>query len=807
MEGVHLRGGKVARGGLRWSDRLEDFRTEVLGLVKAQMTKNSVIIPVGSKGGFVVKKAPSTGGREAFIAEGIECYKTFLRGLLDITDNMIDNKVSPPKNVIRHDGDDAYLVVAADKGTATFSDIANSISQEYNFWLGDAFASGGSAGYDHKKMGITAKGAWISVKRHFSEMNLDVDKDEFTVIGIGDMGGDVFGNGMLCSPHIKLVGAFNHLHIFFDPSPNTKDSYQERERLFELPRSSWIDYDKKLISKGGGVFERTAKSIELTPEIQRVLNISDSVLSPDELIKKMLQAPVGLLWNGGIGTYVKAKSESHDDVGDKANDSLRINGEEVKANVIGEGGNLGLTQLGRIEYAQTGGRLNTDAIDNSAGVDCSDHEVNIKITLEKAIVDNDLKRDDRNDLLESMTDEVAELCLRDNTMQTQAITVAQQQGGSIIEVLGRKVTYLEKKGLLNREIEFLPSKEEIATRHAEGKGLTRPEISVILAYSKIVLFEELVNSNLPDDEFYKEDLIRYFPVKLQDKYRKQIEQHPLRREIIATSVTNSILNRVGSALYYHIQENSGVASCDIARGYTIARELFEFRDLWDQVASTKSMQVEHQSEIFLKIQELAERTTVWFLRHYPQPLQVAKAIKDFQDGMKALSSRLVDVMPKMLLKDYEKRVKQYKSYGLNEDLADKIARFIALSSACDIIYISREKKLSEKVTGQLYFDLGSELNLGWIRDYIAKMPKGDYWETISHDSLIDETYDQQTRLTLSATNHVQDNAGDSISQWKQANAKQLGRYNQFIKDLKSSEEADISMVIIALRKLREISAI
>lgn len=809
IEGVHLRGGKVARGGLRWSDRLEDFRTEVLGLMKAQMTKNSVIIPVGSKGGFVVKQTPKTGGREAFIAEGIECYKTFLRGLLDITDNMVDNKVVPPVQVFRHDEDDAYLVVAADKGTATFSDIANGISAEYNFWLGDAFASGGSAGYDHKKMGITAKGAWVSVKRHFSEMNLDVDSDDFTVIGIGDMGGDVFGNGMLCSKHIKLIGAFNHMHIFLDPNPNPAKSFEERKRLFELPRSSWLDYDKKLISQGGGVFLRSDKSIQLTPQIQEVLAIKDKELSPDDLIRKMLKAPVGLIWNGGIGTYVKAKSESHEDAGDKANDVLRINGNDLRANVVGEGGNLGFTQLGRIEYARNGGRINTDAIDNSAGVDCSDHEVNIKIVLEKAIADKALKKDKRNDLLESMTDEVADLCLRDNTLQTQAITIAQLQGNSILELLARKIEHLESKGLLNREIEFLPSKKEIDVLNAQKQGLTRPELSVLLAYSKIALFEDLVDSNLPDDEFYEDDLIRYFPKDLQKTYKAQINKHPLRREIIATSVTNSILNRIGSALYYHIQEDSGVSACDIARGYTIAREVFHLRDLWDKIESTKNIEVKHQNEIFVEIQKIAQRSTLWFLRHYPQPLQVKQAIKEFKTGVDSLSSCLVDLMPKNLVSDYKKRVETYKSYGLGADVADKIAKFIALSSACDIVNLAKDNKLSENISGKLYFDLGAKLNLEKTRKYIAQIKKNDYWEAISHDSLINEIYDQQTRLAARIISNLQGNDIEkALDNWLEQNKRQIERYNDFVKNLKSNDDnLGVSLVVIALRKLREIDSV
>ncbi len=809
VEGIHLRGGKVARGGLRWSDRLEDFRTEVLGLMKAQMTKNSVIIPVGSKGGFVVKKTPSVGGREAFLAEGIECYKTFLRGLLDVTDNIVSGKIKHPKRVIRHDGNDSYLVVAADKGTATFSDIANSISEEYNFWLKDAFASGGSAGYDHKKMGITAKGAWVSVTRHFYEMGIDVDKDDFTVVGIGDMGGDVFGNGMLCSKHIKLVGAFNHLHIFLDPNPDAAQSYKERERLFKMPRSSWADYDSKLISKGGGIFKRSDKSITLTKEIKELLDIDVTKVTPDELIKHMIKAPVGLVWNGGIGTYVKSRYESNDDVGDKANDVLRVNGSEVRAKVVGEGGNLGFTQLGRIEYAENGGRINTDAIDNSAGVDCSDHEVNIKIVLGKSVDDGNLNMPNRDKLLESMTDNVSQLVLRDNSLQTQAITIAEQQGGAILEIVGRMLTYFEKNGDLDRNIEYLPTTEDIARRHAEGKGFTRPELSVILAYSKIVLYDNLLNSNIPDEKYYSDDLIKYFPEKLQDKYRNEIESHPLRREIIATSVTNSILNRMGSALFYHIQEDTGVPYCDIARAYTIARDVFDLRELWDDISAAKEVGVDNQQILFMELQDIVESSSFWFLRNCPQPLQVAKLVEDFEAGVKELSGSLIKFLPKSVRSVYDLRFERFSQMGLNDDLAHKMAILEVLRSACDIVQVAKAAKLSLDVAGRLYFELGASLNFGWIIRLLSKIPSDNYWEQMSYQSLVDDIYLQQRRLASEAVKHLcKDNiCSNAIESWQEKNSKQISRYNSFITDLKKNEEPDVSMIIIAIRKIKEISAI
>ena len=554
VEGVHLRGGKVARGGLRWSDRREDFRTEVLGLMKAQMVKNSVIVPVGSKGGFVVKQPPQNASRETLMKEAVDCYQTFLRGLLDITDNLVAGESITPPRVVRYDADDAYLVVAADKGTATFSDIANEVAAEYNFWLGDAFASGGSIGYDHKKMGITARGAWESVKRHFRELGVDTQSQSFSVIAIGDMGGDVFGNGMLLSEHIKLVAAFNHLHIFLDPNPDPKTSYAERKRLFALPRSSWQDYNAQIISKGGGVYQRTEKSIPLSPKIQAVLGIDKTSLAPNDLIRLMLQAPVDLLWNGGIGTYVKASSETHADIRDRANDPVRVDGAQLRCKVVGEGGNLGLSQLGRIEFAQHGGILYTDAIDNSAGVDCSDHEVNIKILLQAALEEGKLTPTKRNQLLAAMTNEVGELVLVDNYHQTQAISIENARAAPMLEEHARFIDNLEAQNKLNRTIEYLPDPEEIAERMADKHGLTRPELAVIVSYSKMTLFEEIVDSSLLDDAFLMQFLVNYFPQPLRKKFLGNIIQHRLRREIIATVLTNQLINRLGPTFAQRLKE-------------------------------------------------------------------------------------------------------------------------------------------------------------------------------------------------------------------------------------------------------------
>lgn len=810
VEGIHLRGGKVARGGLRWSDRREDFRTEVLGLMKAQMTKNSVIIPVGSKGGFVVKQPPESADRKAFMEEGIECYKIFLRGLLDITDNMTGGKVRPPENVVRYDGDDPYLVVAADKGTATFSDIANSVSAEYGFWLGDAFASGGSAGYDHKKMGITARGAWISVQRHFGEIGIDVQKQDFTVIGIGDMAGDVFGNGMLCSPHIRLVGAFNHMHIFIDPAPDAAASFKERKRLFNLPRSSWSDYNAQLISRGGGVFERGAKSIKLSSEMKQLLETDAAAMNPDELIRALLRCPADLLWNGGIGTYIKSKKETNDDVGDKANDALRVNGAELRVKVVGEGGNLGMTQLGRIEYALHGGRLNTDAIDNSAGVDCSDHEVNIKIALGQAVEGKKLTLKARDTLLESMTDEVAKLVLRDNFLQTQALTIAERQGHALLSTQARLISSMEKSGHLDREIEFLPSEEEIAARHASGKGLVRPELSVVLAYSKLTLYGELLKTDLPDDEHYNADLIRYFPEKLRTRFKKEIETHPLRREIVATAVTNSIVNRIGSTRFYNIQESTGMGVDDIARAYTITRDVFELRSMWKEIEGLRyKIKVEAQVELFVEIQNLIERTSLWFLRRKPCALNVAKTVDLFAPGIRALSECLTQILPPVAEKAFERRLEKYLGYDVPPPLARQMAGLEAMSSACDIVQVASKAKLPVNVVGKVYYDVGALLQLGLLRRLLARMVYHSYWEKTSLNTLANELFDEQRRLASEVIKTLckDDSCTNSTERWMEANREQIERYSNFMDDLKAQEEPSLSMIIVAIRKVKEICAV
>lgn len=809
IEGIHLRGAKVARGGLRWSDRHEDFRTEVLGLMKAQMVKNTVIVPEGSKGGFVVKQPPKEGGRDAFMQEGIACYKTFLSGLLDVTDNVVNGKVKPPKDVVRHDENDPYLVVAADKGTATFSDYANAISEDYGFWLGDAFASGGSVGYDHKKMGITARGAWVSVHRHFMEMGKDIQKEDFSVIGIGDMSGDVFGNGMLLSKHICLVGAFNHMHIFLDPEPDAAASFKERKRLFALPRSGWNDYDSKLISKGGGVFDRSEKSIATTPQIRKLLGITAKTLTPDALIQAMLKADVELLWNGGIGTYVKATQQSHSDVGDRTNDALRINARSLRCKVIGEGGNLGLTQLGRIEYAMHGGRINTDAIDNSAGVDCSDHEVNIKIALGAAMQEGKLTLEKRNVLLASMTEEVGELCLRDNVLQTQALTVAERQGASLLESQSHFMRKLERSGLLNREIEFLPDDESLNIRMSRRQGLTRPELSVVLAYSKLILQRELTDSKLPDDLYFITDLVRYFPTGMQKDFHESIVNHQLRRDIIATSVTNSIINRTGATFFHQISEDTGMKTCDIARAYVVTRDIFELRSLWLQIeALNGKVDVSEQVAAFLEINRFVYRSTLWLLRNLPQPIDISATFNQYQKGAKDLSENIDGMLSPQYKKHHEQVQSEWQSKGFPKALAHAIAKLNPLSSALDIVSVSTQSGMKIPVCGQVYFELGERLHLDWLRKATRSINTDTHWPRLAVTAMGSDLYDQQRRITSSVikNNCTTKTCSIAVDDWCERHSDEIERYDQFIKDLRTNEHLDFSMLIVALRKVESIGA-
>ena len=670
VEGVHLRGGKVARGGLRWSDRPEDFRTEILGLMKAQMVKNALIVPVGAKGGFVVKRPPAEGGREALLDEAVACYQAFLSGLLDVTDNIAGGEIVAPERVVCYDERDPYLVVAADKGTASFSDIANEVSVRSRFWLGDAFASGGSNGYDHKQMGITARGAWESVKRHFRELGIDVQTTEFTAIGIGDMSGDVFGNGMLLSPRTKLLAAFNHAHVFLDPNPDPELSFVERKRLFALSRSAWSDYDPSLISEGGGVYPRSAKSIRISEQVKEALGIDADALAPNDLIREILRAPVDLLWNGGIGTYVKAFGETHADVGDKANDAVRLDARRLRCRVVGEGGNLGFTQRGRIEYALAGGRINTDAIDNVAGVNCSDHEVNIKILLDGLVADGDMTLKQRNQLLVAMTDAVAEQVRYGSYTQTQALSLAVAQAASMVDVHARLITRLEQVAGLDREIEFLPTDEAINERKVSRQGLVAPELAVLMAHCKIDLYARLLDSDLPEDEYLGHDLERYFPAPLPESYGEQMRAHRLRREIIATVVANQLVDRAGMTFVFRLGEETGAPPALLARGYAAAREILDMPAFWSAVEALDN-QVEAQIQLKMLIEgrRLVERATRWLVTTYPDEIDIARTIGYFEQGAGMLRAALPEILDGTDRAAYERWASDLQAAGVPPSLA------------------------------------------------------------------------------------------------------------------------------------------
>ncbi|MBC8269450.1 MAG: NAD-glutamate dehydrogenase [Rhodospirillaceae bacterium] len=811
VEGIHLRFGMVARGGLRWSDRREDFRTEILGLVKAQQVKNTVIIPVGSKGGFVLKKAPDMSDREAFQAEGIACYKAFISGLLDITDNLDGNKVVPPENTVRIDGDDPYLVVAADKGTATFSDIANSVSIEYGFWLGDAFASGGSAGYDHKKMGITARGGWESVKRHFREMDFDCQKQDFNVIGVGDMSGDVFGNGMLLSPHIRLIGAFNHMHIFVDPDPDAAKTIVERKRMFKLPRSSWTDFDAKLISKGGGIFDRSAKSIALSDEIRKRFDIVKTSVTPNELIRILLTAKTDLLWFGGIGTYIKESGESHLDVGDRANDAIRINASELNCKIIGEGANLGVTQRARIEAALGGVRLYADSIDNSAGVDCSDHEVNIKILIDKVVARGDLPVKQRNPLLARMTNEIGLQVLVDNYGQTQAINMILFEGMGVFDNQVRLMRMLERSGRLNREVEFLPDDETLIERGATKTGLTGPEIAVLMSYAKIWVNEELLASDLPDDKALLDDLITYFPTPLRETYKKEIINHRLNREIIATQATNSIINRAGGSFIHQLVERTGMPPSDVVKSYIIARRCLGMRTIWNEIdALDNKVPAAIQTRMRLDTNRLIEWVTLWFLRNGRRPLDIASHVVEFADGFGALYDCLGSCLPKHYQKDIINRGKPYVEAGVPKALAKRVAGLVNMFSGCDIIRLASSRNVSVSDAAQIYFAIGTRFHLGSLRAAADKLETRSHWQKLAVAALIEEIYSHQLALAsqvMDASKRRKKNfdTAEIISDWASKTRIAVERTEQLIAELSATEINDLSMIAVASRQLRTLA--
>lgn len=806
FEAIHLRGGRVARGGLRWSDRQEDFRTEILGLMKAQMTKNAVIVPVGSKGGFVLKRDLSGLSRDEVQKEGIECYQTFLRGLLDITDNVINGKIKHPKDVVLHDDTDPYLVVAADKGTATFSDIANAISAEYNFWLGDAFASGGSAGYDHKKMGITAKGAWISVMRHFREMGLEIQSQDFTCVAIGDLAGDVFGNAMLLSEHIKLVAAFNHLHIFLDPNPDPKKSFTERKRMFNLPRSTWMDYDQSLISKGGGIFERSAKSIRISSEIKQVLQIEEDELAPSDLICAILKAPVDLLWNGGIGTYVKAADETNQDAGDRANDMLRINGGDLRCKVVGEGGNLGFTQKGRIEYALSGGRINTDAMDNSAGVDCSDHEVNIKIALTAAMRAKKITLEERNKVLEVMTDEVSHLVLSDNHLQTQAVSIMHLQGSSVLGEQSQFLDNLEKSGLLNRKIEFLPTKKEIEKRQVDKISMTRPELCTMLAYAKMDIYNQILNSALVKDKHFEHELFSYFPKVMQEKFSDEIKHHQLRNEIVATQITNFVINRIGVTFVNQISKDSGFSVPDVVKSFIIACDSFRIREVWEEIEKLDGKVATHiQTQMFLSANKLLERSVMWLLRNQTKD-GISVIVSRFRKISDELRSILTEVLAQASQESFERKIERYCLNNIDRKLAEKIATMDPIASTFDIAEISEASSFDLKTIAKIYFAIGTRFSLKWMRSRVSSLGADNYWQRLSVKTILEDLYSYQTKLAKAV---VEFSCGgkelcevESIKNWINIADFLVERFDNFVSSLKAEPSPDLSMFIVALNRLK-----
>lgn len=804
FEAIHLRNTKVARGGIRWSDRREDFRTEILGLMKAQVVKNAIIVPSGAKGGFVLKAAPRNGTREEIQAEVIHCYKLFIQAMLDITGNIVNNKFVRPKNIVCHDDFDTYLVVAADKGTASFSDIANSISIEHDFWLGDAFASGGKTGYDHKKMGITARGAWESVKRHFLELNVNAVKAHISVVGIGDMSGDVFGNGMLYSKNIKLVAAFDHRHIFIDPSPDPLAAYEERHRLFNLPTSSWEDYDAKLISKGGGVFKRSLKSITITPEMQLCLGITDTTLSPTDLIRAILKAPVDLLFNGGIGTYVKSSHESNLDVGDRTNDYTRINGNELRCKVVGEGGNLGFTQKGRIEFALTGGLINTDFIDNSAGVDCSDHEVNLKILLDVDVRNGKLTQAERNKLLASLKNEVAELVLYDNYSQALVLSFSAYASKSTMALHIQYIKELENYGILNRQVESLPEEKELMERKAAEGSLTRPELAVLLAYSKIFIKHAILDSSLPEDPFLKDIITTAFPPAVTKKYQHAMQEHRLHRDIIATQLSNHIVNEMGITFIYRVQMETGASIEEIVKAYTVSSRIFGTRELRKFILSTDfKLPLSDQYDMLYNLRHLINLSTRWFIRGNHLDDDLENIINHYSERISTIETLIPTLMAGYTKQYLELLSDKFSKAGLPIQTARRIGTFRAIYTALNIIEVSTKHKFDLEKTAKVYFASGERMNLLWFRDQIASDSREGHWNTLARLTLRDDLDVAQRSLTIAILKKDKNEKSTVllIEKWIGQNLGILERWDKLLTLLHSSNQVDYTMFFIAVREL------
>jgi len=805
FEGVHLRGGKVARGGIRWSDRREDFRTEILGLMKAQQVKNSIIVPVGAKGGFVLKRAPTAGGREARQREGVACYQLFLSGLLDLTDNRKGDVIEPPARVVRWDDDDPYLVVAADKGTATFSDIANEVARSYDFWLDDAFASGGSAGYDHKKMGITAKGAWVSVERHFRELGRDCQRQPFTCVGVGDMSGDVFGNGMLLSRRTRLVAAFDHRHIFIDPTPDAETSYTERERLFALPRSSWDDYDRARISRGGGIWPRSAKTIQLSADAKRALGVHATTLAPNEVIKAILKAPVDLLWNGGIGTYAKASTERHAEAEDRANDAVRVDAVELGCKIVGEGGNLGFTQRARIEFAMTGGRINTDSIDNSAGVDCSDHEVNIKILLGRSVRAGDLTLKHRDQLLAEMTDEVAELCLRDNVLQNFALSIAQAMPPDYLDAQASLMHRLESDGALDRPLVLLPSEDELVERRQAGKGLTRPEMAVLLAVTKNRIYDQILASDVVEEGYLDADLQKYFPRPLRRRFAEGIRAHGLRREIVATWLTNSMINRGLDVFVDQLMESTGRDVAAIARAYVITRDAFALVPLWRALEELEPGRAREQIDFLQRTRRATLDGTAWFLAHLPARISMADAVARFRDGIDEVVGVLPETLTGEAAEHLQRELDSFAEAGLDADAAHRLAALPYFMAACDVVEVAAEADASIQGAATTYFALDAALSLQRVRRWLETVAIRNRWDRLAAAALADDLYRELRRLSLIVLAEPGDDTqAERAERWVAAHDRVVPRLERLFADIDSAAVVDLSMIAVAIRALGDL---
>lgn len=803
VEGVHLRGGDVARGGLRWSDRADDFRTEVLGLMKAQMVKNAIIVPVGAKGGFVSRAA--TPGATA---DGPAAYRTFIGALLDVTDNLVGGQAVPPPDVVRHDGDDTYLVVAADKGTARFSDTANEVAASYGFWLGDAFASGGSKGYDHKAMGITAKGAWESVRRHFRMLGVDADTARLTVVGIGDMSGDVFGNGMLLSGSMQLVAAFDHRHIFLDPEPDPTVSFGERRRLFDLPKSSWHDYDPTKLSAGGGVHLRTAKAIPITTQVKARLGIEADSLTPAELMQAIMRAPVDLFWNGGIGTYVKATTEDHDEVDDRTNDALRVNGNELRCKVVGEGGNLGFTQLGRIEFAAGGGFINTDAVDNSAGVDTSDHEVNIKIALAAAERDGSLSPAEREAFLESMTNEIATDVLADNHHQNVALAIARVRAVPMMDVHARYLRALEFEKLIDRQLEFLPTEKQFAERRAAGNGLTTPEFAVLLAYTKNANIAELLRSDLPDDPYLRPELVDYFPLAMQPRFGAQIASHALRREIVTTAIVNEMVNKSGITFDHRLLEETGAALVDTTRAWIVARDVLDVKRWWREIdALPPTVSAEAQLDLFLSLRQATERATTWLVGHRRPPLDIAATVGEFARGVGDLAIRIDEWSGGAVGRDLRIQAAEIRKLGVPAPLARVAANWNRLNAAFDIVELAVEHRRSVPDATRAYFSMFERLDLDWLWQRIGGLNRVERWANQARSAIRDDLLVALRRLadTVLGEGDAYDAPEILVTAWARSNAPAIQRSQRVFSEIRAGGVFDVTTLTVAVRQLHNLA--